>query len=163
MKGGLRPRDSEEIDRIFAKRLAAVPSEAPGREKDVFVALQSLADDFKGLKDVSALAARAATLGRSRAVRDALQREKDEDAREQKMLVDVWSAEGRLDVPRQRQQALADLRRMWQRLSTQGSAAEDTPERRLARRVMSYLSASARSSDPEYRAIVREFRRGGGR
>jgi poly(3-hydroxybutyrate) depolymerase len=161
MKSGLKPRDAAEIDAILARRLAAVPPEGPGREKDVYLALQAIADDFKGLKDVSAQATRATALRRSRAVRDALQREKDEDAREQKLLADIWNAEGRLDAERQRRQALADLRRMWQRLSVQGNAAEDSAERRLARRVMSYLSGSAQTSDPEYRAIVREFRRGG--
>src|SRR5207302_960434 len=84
MKSGLKPRDDREIDQIFAKRQAAV--DAAKVDKDTFLALQAIADDFDRLKDVRAIAVRAAELGRDKNVRAALKRDRDEDDREESML-----------------------------------------------------------------------------
>ena len=51
MKAGLKPRDEAEIDRLLASRMAAVGT---GSDKETFRALQAIADDFDGLRDVSA-------------------------------------------------------------------------------------------------------------
>jgi hypothetical protein len=61
MKSGLKPKDDAEIDRLLAARVAALGS---GTDKDTFRALQAIAEDFQGLRDVSAQAKRAAELGR---------------------------------------------------------------------------------------------------
>lgn len=162
MKSGLKPRDDREIDRLFAKRTAAVA--AAKNDKDAFVALQSIASDFDGLKDVSAIAARAATLGKDKGVRDALKKDRDEDEREIRMLNDVRGAEDRLatDAADTRLETLQELRRRWKGLADQAKAPQDSLDRRLARRVLSSLSASVMSTDADYLAIVREFRMGRG-
>jgi hypothetical protein len=120
-----------------------------------------MARDFKGLKDVSALSARAAELNRSKAVRDALKKDAEEDDREKQMLRSIWSNEARLGSAAEHEEALLQLRQQWKRLSEQAKKPDDSVDRRLARRVLSGLSASTGSAtDPDYLKIVREFRTG---
>jgi hypothetical protein len=159
MKTGLKPRDATEIDQIFEKRVAAIGA---GKDKDTFLALQGVVADFEGLKDVSTFKARAAGLGRDKSVLDAFKSDRDDDARERKVLASVWAAEERLQVPQQRDSALVELRQKWQQLSKQANGAEDSEERRLARRVLSGLSAGVSTTDEDYLKIVREYRFGRG-
>jgi hypothetical protein len=78
------------------------------------------------------------------------------------VLDSVWSAEGRLNIPQQRESALLDLRQKWQQLSTQAKGADDSAERRLARRVLNNLSVGASTTDEDYLKIIREYRIGRG-
>jgi poly(3-hydroxybutyrate) depolymerase len=181
MKTGLKPRDDGEIDRLLAERVADV-SGVTGRadtgrtdtgkvdtgkfdttkvDKDTFLALQAIVDDFQGLRDVSAFAARATELGRDKSIRAALQKDRDEDHREETMLRDVTSLEAQLKSD-DRQQALTKLRQAWKDLSTQAKQSIDSTERRLARRVLAALSADADKSDVEYLKIIAEYRVGRG-
>ena len=162
MKSGIKPRDDKELDQLFAKRTAAAA--AATDDKDAFLALQSIVSDFDGLKDVTALAARVTALGKDKSVREALKKDRDEDEREMRMLDEVRSAEDRLDTndPATRAETLQGLRRRWKNLSEQAKAPEDSLDRRLARRVLSSLSASVTTNDADYLSIVREFRMGRG-
>ncbi|MGB7219026.1 MAG: hypothetical protein WBD07_09465, partial [Vicinamibacterales bacterium] len=169
MKSRLKPRDEQEIDAIFAKRLAAAGVDKGGRAvgngdsaRDQYVALQNLVADFAGLRDVSALAKRAAVLGREPGVRDALTRDRDEDDREGAIVAEVHAAEGRLDFPRQRNEAMGVLLRKWQELVAAAGKSEDSAERRLARRVTAWLNLNTLTMDEDYRAMVREIRTGRG-
>src|SRR5262245_27926183 len=160
MKAGLAPRDEAAIDRLFEKRVAAA---SPDRiDAATFLALRAIVDDFEGLKDVRALAARSAALGREKAVRSALKEADDVDNREDRILREVWEAEGRLDAGGDRVATLASLRRRWQHLSEEAKTPEDSAERRLARRILANLTASLKSSDPDYLKIVAEYRTGRG-
>jgi len=96
-------------------------------------------------------------------VLDAFKNDREDDVRERKTLASVWSAEERLDLPKQRENALIELRQKWQQLSMQANGPDDSVERRLARRVLSGLSAGARTTDEDYLKIIREYRvaRGG--
>ena len=162
MKSGIKPRDDKELDRIFAKRMAAAAAAA--NDKVAFLALQSIASDFDGLKDVAAISGRVAALGKDKGVRDALRKDRDEDEQEIRMLDQVRSAEGRLDTdgPDKRIEALQELRRHWKSLSDQAKAPNDSRDRRLARRVLSLLSISVSPTDADYMSLVREFRVGRG-
>jgi predicted esterase len=159
MKTGLKPRDEREIDQVFEKHVAVIGA---GKDKDAFLALQGLVADFEGLKDVSAFKARAAVLGRDKGVLDAIKNDRDDDERERRVLASVWSAEDRLTIPQQRENALMELRQKWQQLSMQAKGAEDSAERRLARRVLSNLSAGVSTADQDYLKIIREYRIGRG-
>jgi hypothetical protein len=162
MKTGLKPRDDQELDRLFAKRTAAAP---PGKtDKDTFLAVQAIVADFRGLRDVSAFEARAAELGRDNTIRAALKKDRDEDDREEALLRDITSAAARLTSEDERLQALAELRQRWKDLSTQAKQKDDSVQRRLARRVLGSLSASATTKDPDYLKIIAQYRlgRGGG-
>ncbi len=156
MKSGIKARDENVIERIFDKRVAAVDS---GRiDKETFLALRAIADDFDGLKDVRAIATRVATLDREKIVRSALKKDDEEDDREERLLREVWAAEARLMSGDDRTSALADLRRRWKELADRAKQAEDSIERRLARRILGSLSASARPTDADYVKIIDEYR-----
>ena len=161
MKSRLKPTSDDELDRILAKRTAA--ANALTDEKEAFLACQSIAADFDGLRDVSTVVARAAALGRNKTVRDALKKDRDEDNREMRILEDVKAAELHLANNNERTAALIDLRQRWKELSDKAKKPDDSPERRLARRVLAGLGAGVRTTDPEYLKIIAEYRvaRGG--
>ena len=155
MKSGLKPRDEREIDQMFGKRQAA--ADASKADKDTFLALQAMADDFDRLKDVRAIAARAAELGRDKNVRTALKRDRDEDDREESMLDEIMMAEARLGAA-DRGDALQELRRRWKDLSDTAHAPDDSAARRRARRVLAGLSAGVTTTDPDYLKIINQYR-----
>ena len=160
MKTGRRLRDEKEIDQIFSKRVEAARGAAG--DKDRFLALRSIASDFEGLKDVTALSAQATELGRDKRVREALKKDRDEDEREQRMLDDIRTMEARLASEETRPDTLADLRSRWKDLAERAAKPEDSADRRLARRVLGGLSASVTTTDPDYLKIIGEYRRGRG-
>ena len=61
--------------------------------------------------------------------------------------------------------AMTDLRGAWKRIAEASNAAEDTADRRRARRVLRGMSTGVneRSNDPEYRKLVSGFRPARGR
>ncbi|HEU5020972.1 MAG TPA: hypothetical protein VFT60_03750 [Bryobacteraceae bacterium] len=156
MKSGRKPKDQAEIDAIFAARVAA--ADTTHDDDASLAAANGLAEDFAGLEDVSRFAARAAQLRVSRAVRDELKREADIDTQEEQWGQVVRGEETLLGDPAQRQTALKQLRERWRKLSEMANAADDTPERRMARRVLAGLSMGVTVQDPDYLAIVRQFR-----
>lgn len=160
MKSGLKPRDEREIDRLFTKRATAAGQ--PRIDLARYLAVRAIAEDFDGLKDVRGFAAESATLARDKSIRAALKQADDEDDREERMLHEVWQMEGRLSSAENRLALLADLRRRWQTVADTAKKPEDSPERRVARRVLSGLSADLRSADPDYLKIIAEFRPGRG-
>jgi len=156
MKSGIKPRDEREIDAILAMRMAAVdPTQV---NKDTFLALQAIVTDFKGLSDVSAISTRAAELGRNKLVREGLKKDTEEDEREIQLLRSIWSTEGRLASPGERNDALSELRAQLRKLSEQARKPDDSTERRLARRTLSGLNAGGHTTDADYLKIIREYR-----
>ena len=153
MKTGLTPRNDAEIDRQLTSRLA---SAGTGTDTETFRRVRAIADDFQGLRDVSALAKRAAELGRDRGVRAALDAERDEDRREQSILGDVGALAARLSTD-DRLAALAQLRQKWQQLSAQAKHPLDSTERQTARRILSALSADG-TTDAEYMKMIAAYR-----
>ncbi len=160
MKKGLKPRDVGTLDRIFATRTGAVDPRAV--DKQTFLATEAIVQDFEGLKDVSAYAARADALKRERIVRDALRKDREEDAREERILEDIRSAEARL-ASDDKARTLLELRQRWKALSETAKMADDSAERRLARRLLAGLSGSVTTTDPDYLKIINEYRLGRGR
>jgi hypothetical protein len=153
MKSHRKPRDEAEIDRIFAKRAAA----AGGESAD---GLRSLAADFQGLKDVAEPAARAAALAREKRVRDAVKKQRDEEAREEHELQEILALEAQLADSAQRPSALGQLRSRWKHLASAAAAPDDTPDRRIARRISRGLSMGSRErvQDPDYQKILADYR-----
>jgi len=160
MKSGAAPRNEAELDQIFARRLASADADKDDLAK--YLALQSLADDFRGVKDVTQLADRSGALAREKNVRAALKRARDEDDREARMLDDIRSAESRLTIDDVRLATLVELRQRWKELADTARKADDSAERRLARRVLSNLSASVATTDADYLKIIATYRTGRG-
>jgi len=160
MKSGLIPRDDAVIDRIFNKRTASISFDH--KDLPTFLALQSVAADFERLRDIKTFEARAADLERERSIRSAIKSGRDEDEREMSMLNGIWELESQLSSRNERARVLADLKDRGRKLSEQAKKPQDTAERRLARRVLAGLSAGTSTQDPDYLAIVREYRTGRG-
>jgi poly(3-hydroxybutyrate) depolymerase len=155
MKTGRKPRDDNEIDRLFAARKAALDTSRV--DKETFLALQSVVDDFQGLRDVSALAKRAGELGRDKSIRATMRKDDDDDHREEMILRDMTSAVARL-ASDGRLAALAELRERWRELSAEAKKPVDSTDRELARRVLGALSADANTKDADYLKIIAEYR-----
>jgi len=161
MKTKIAVRDDAVLDRIFTRWLAT--AEATSDRKNQYLALQGIARDFDGLRDVSALAKRVDALGRERDVRDALKRDRDEDTREEQLLTAVKTTETQLASDETRPMALMELRRQWKNVADAARRPEESPERRMMRRVLAALSSGVTSTDPEYLKIIAEYRTGRGR
>ena len=158
MKSGLSARDDAAIDRMLASRIAAAGTAA---DKDTYRALRAIAEDFEGLRDVSAIARRAAEIGRDKGVRAALEKENSDDKREENILRNMATLTDRLSTD-DRVTVLGQLRQRWSELSAQANNPVDSPDRQLARRVMSALGADG-TKDTDYAKIIAEYRlpRGG--
>jgi len=159
MAAGLRARDEGLIERLLDKRRRAIDhidSAATLHQ------LETLVADFKGLRDVSQEATRAAALSKIGAIRKEVAREADDDAAQQRMLDEVYELERQLRNPDLRFQSLARLRNVleaWARTATQPTASAD---RDRARRLLSAVSAgvATRSDDAEYLKLIEQLRRG---
>jgi len=163
MKARIVPRDDRTIDDMFAKRMAAIKADVA--DKETYLALEAIVADFGGVKDIATPAARLAELGRDRSIRAALKKDRDEDDREETTMREIRMAEARLAASDDRLDALAELRRRWRDLSAMAKRPDDSADRRLARRVLSGLTAGPPTSDADYQQIINEFRftRGAGR
>ena len=161
MKTKIAVRDDAVLDRIFTKWLAT--ADATSDRKNQFLALQGIARDFDGLRDVASLAKRVDALGRERDVRDALKRDRDEDTREEQLLTAVKTTETQLASDETRPMALMELRRQWKNVADAARRPEESPERRMMRRVLAALGSGVTTTDPEYLKIIAEYRTGRGR
>ncbi|MGH9723244.1 MAG: hypothetical protein ACRD8O_23790 [Bryobacteraceae bacterium] len=158
MKAGRRPREAALIERIFEARSAEISSLK--NDKEICVALESLAADFEGLKDVSSIAARAVALKKQKGVKDALKKERDDEQREDRLTMSLVTLGDELADPLKRAANLAQLRNHLTKLARQANAADDSSERRLSRRVLRGLIAGSieRSRDPDLKKLMDEIR-----
>jgi predicted esterase len=135
MRAGTRPRDESLIRAAWQTRLVAVPA-SPGPER--WLALKSLAADFKGLEETGGYEQKAKELGASREVkqwlktdRALLKREDDQREELSQLALDGSPAAIRRFAAQWRQAADAD---------------EDSAERQMARRVIAGFALNARES-----------------
>jgi dienelactone hydrolase len=140
MRSGRRAKDPALIDRVFAKRSASI---GPGD----YVASVALAADFEGLHDVVPIA-------ESKAVRDAIKHDRELEQREERLSVELNTlAQGDLRA----------LRTQLKDLKKRAGAPDDSPDRRMARRIVAGFSMGVRESgpsvNPELRKLVEELRK----
>lgn len=153
MKSGLRGRDQKLIDEIFAKRAAR--AEARTSSLDKMRELKAIAADFQGFKDVGKFGERAAALERQPDVKDALKAERMEEDRELRATAEVYQLRDRMNNGA----GFAKLKERVTRLLEQSKTAEDTTDRRIARRVLTGLSASSRSiRNIEFQELLKQIR-----
>lgn len=155
MLTGAKPRDERSIDSLLARRVAT--AEALTVPVERYRALSALVADFRGLRDVSTIAARLPLLAREKAVKDALKRERDEDDRELGLLRDMARQEQLLASPDARSDALGELSRTWHGLLKDAASTVDSANRRIARRLIAGRRASGVPQDADYAAIVRQL------
>jgi poly(3-hydroxybutyrate) depolymerase len=163
MKTGRKARDEALIDRLFDKRQQEIA--VAGSPALTVHLIRNLADDFGGLRDVAAAAARAAELSKHKDVKNALARERAEDDAEARQIGDVFALEAGLRDESRRIENLGRLRDMLTRCERQASADADSLERRRARRLLRTITmgAAERVQDAEYLKLLEQYRTPGPR
>jgi len=155
MKSGMRPRDDAFIDATLAagkKQLASITDKG-----ELYTETAALAADFKGLRDVTALEATVASLETQKDFQDAWRATGTAEMNENQATEEIRNYAEQLGNPAERAECLAALRDRLTRLSTQAKAAEDTAQRRMARRVLrGVLADNAGRPDPEFRKLLDE-------
>jgi hypothetical protein len=159
MKSGRRARDEALIDRLLRKRRDAIA--ASTSDAGTVHLLDALVADFQGLRDVTAEAARAKSLTKRADVRKAIDRERAADDEDWRTVNEIIELERALGDSDQRASSLLRLRGELATLSRAANAAEDTPARSRARRLLRMITAGAseRVDDREYRAILDQYRK----
>ena len=156
MKSGLRAREPKLIDEFLAKRVARAEAEKAGSAQ--MREWKSIAADFQGLRDVSKFAARAAALERQADVKDAIKAERLDEERELQTTAEVYQLRDRMNNGA----SFSKLKDRVEQLLEQSHAAEDSSERRIARRVLNGLSASSRSiRNPAFQDLLNRIRPAG--
>ena len=156
MRTGLRPRDQRLIDELFAKRVAR--AEAQKSSLDRMRELKSIVVDFDGFKDVRPFKARADTMAQQQDVQDALKEVRAEDERELRMTAEVNQLRDRM----KRGDNFARLKERVLKLLDQSKAADDSSDRRVARRVLGGFRLSlAGVHDPEVLELLNQIRPSG--
>jgi dienelactone hydrolase len=158
MKSGRRLRDEGLIDRLLQKRRESVA--ASTQPADRVHLLEELVADFRGLRDVTVEEGQVKELSRRADVRKALEREREADAAESRMVSDLVALEHALRDPDHRQTALARLDERLAALSRRAERDDESAERNQARRVLRAIGAGAQSrvEDREYLALLEKYR-----
>ena len=136
MRAGTKPVDKPLIHALFQGRIErAKVLETANDLIGAYLETRSLAVDFKGWEDTAALEKKAAELRDSKESRKALKAEERAIARHVELLTKIVSLARDLNGPGG-QDSLISLRGSIADLRTKGAAAQDSDERRVARRVL---------------------------
>lgn len=143
IKSGLRQKDEAFVAGVWERRLAGARRLEEGSKLyAAYRAYESLAADFRGLRDTAEAFGRAAALGASKGVKAALKDEADQSSRQQRLVAELFDlAERRRGEFEVRVQAAADFRRLVEGLRVKARAEADSGERRVARRTLNQVTA----------------------
>src|SRR5262249_19778930 len=121
--------------------------------------LEALVSDFTSLRDVTAEGKRLKDLARLPDVRKALAQERSADDAEARLIGDILDLESGLGDESRRPASLSGLRERLKRLAEKAAAAEASPERSKARRVLRAITSGAaeRVQDRDYRALLDQY------
>jgi len=141
MKSGRRSRDDSFVDRLFmAAQNRANAHESAGRPFEAYLEYAAIAADFNGLRDIAGLEKKTASLRDSKAVKQALARDRDQEAEERRRLNEIFhlraDAQKWSNDPATQRPFLYDLRQILSDLKRKSEARENSPERALARRIL---------------------------
>jgi len=149
MKSGLRPHDTALLDSWFAARAERI--DALQDNTDTLRSLIHLITDFEGLEDVKKFGDRAARLLKQQDVRDALSEEPKNEERELQVQRELFELRDRW----YNGASFAKLKERITPLLAQSKTADDSEDRRIARRVLSNFAASSRGiRDPQYQELL---------
>jgi len=158
MKAGRAERDEKLIDRVFSARSA----EAAAQKSDVatWEMAGAIVRDFDGLRDVSKFAAQVEALQAKKTVLDALNKEHADEHFEAQLESELMDLrEGLEDGGEARAASLSQLKDRLTKLAQQAAGPDDTPERRMARRLMGGIYVDSRAvPDQEYQKFVDSLR-----
>lgn len=162
MKSARRSSDHSFIDRLFKNAQdSAIADESGGRAYDAWVGYAAIAAGFKGLRDVAEFEKKAASLKGSKAVKQALSKDRDQENEQLRRVRELFGLRSRLNTPatggsspdegsyqgsapasdsETRQTTLSDLRDKLSDLKRKSDAKEGSPLRALARRVLNQFT-----------------------
>jgi len=158
MKSGGRMKDEALVDRFWVEQEGAVA--AAGETAAAVRLLRAMADDFRTLRDVKAIERRASDLARRKDIKRALARERDDDDKEVAALDSFARYQAGLTDGAQRMQSLRDLKALLAELHTQATAADASPERARARRVLRVVTMgpAGGTEDADLRDLLQQYR-----
>jgi dienelactone hydrolase len=137
MKSGRRTKDEPLIEELFNKRVARVRElEAAKKTYDAFIAIDSIARDFKGLKDANQFERRAAELKESKEVKLAIKQEQEMEKEQNRRINELFFLKQNLKDSESRVQALADIKRNIASLKKKSDEQESSGEKIAARRAL---------------------------
>ena len=167
MRSGSRPRDEALIDRLWASRERVIA--AAGESVAAVHRLRETADDFRQLRDVTTIEARAADLAKRKEIKRALDRERADDETEMQLVDEYARHLAGLNSDTQRAESLRLLRGLLADLHKRATATTESAERARSRRVLRIITmgAAERPEDTEYLKLLQQYRlpgagRGGG-
>ena len=136
MRAGTKPVDKPLIHGLFESGIErAKASETANDLIGAYLETRSLAVDFKGWEDTAGLEKKVAELRDSKEYRKALKAEERAITRQHELLTKILSLARDLNGPGG-QDSLISLRNSIAELRASGAAAQDSDERRVARRVL---------------------------
>lgn len=140
MKRGKREKDDALVDRLFTRwQEEAAAFERNNRPYEAYLRLKSLAADFRGLRDVSALETKVASLGETDRVKRAVRQEADQALKQKELEDEIWSYADKLDDPKTQVAAMAQLRERIAQVRKDFEATEPSDRRRVVRRALTHL------------------------
>jgi dienelactone hydrolase len=140
IKSGRRPRDDQLLDEVWKKWLAKAQTFAESDKMfEAYRAYASLADSFKGLRDVSEIERRSADLRDSRKVKDALFDERRQITKQGELEAQLNGAISERSNGENRFEADNRFREMITTLQQSAKGTRDIGDRRIARRVLEGL------------------------
>jgi pimeloyl-ACP methyl ester carboxylesterase len=154
MKSGRSPRDEALLQKILDARVKEMSAQTT--DFDSWEALNALASDFQGLKDVAKYADQAQALQRKKSVVDALNKQRADEEFETQIGAEIAELQqGLEDGPAARGASFTQLKDRLTKLSQRANAATDSADRRMARRLMGGIILDSRAvDDQEYQKFV---------
>ena len=158
MKSERAPRDEKLLQKVFDARAAEVAAQKS--ELGTFEAASAMARDFEGLRDVSKFAAQVQALQEKKTLLDALNKQHADEHFEAQLESELMDLqEGLGDGGDARMASLSQLKDRLMKLSQQAAGSQDTPERRMARRLLGGIFVDSRAvPDQEYQKFVDSLR-----
>ena len=158
MKSERAPRDEKLLQKVFDARAAEVAAQKS--ELGTFEAASGMVRDFEGLRDVSKFSAQVQALQEKKTLLDALNKQHADEHFEAQLESELMDLqEGLQDGGDARTASLSQLKDRLTKLSQQSAGSEDTPERRMARRLLGGIFVDSRAvPDQEYQKFVDSLR-----
>src|SRR5262245_50527384 len=151
IKTGLRAKDQTLLDTFFVEALSHARTwQGANRPGGAFAAYETLAADFRGLRDVNEFEQKSAAIKASPAFKDELKREKSEEQSYNLRFRDFARLREQMKKLEEHDNALADARRIIAALKKQADGNSGF-ERREARRLLSLYSVSLREEANQQR------------
>ena len=153
MKSGLRPKDKALLDAWFTERAERI--DALKDNAETLRALVHLIADFEGLADVSKFAERAHELLKRQDVINAVLAEGNNEELETRVQSELFELRDRW----RNGESFEKLKDRVTTLLAQSKAADDSENRRIARRVLANFAGPSRGiRDPQYQELLDAIR-----